>query len=168
MQISLIDLIECDDARNYLKEAEKFLINSQIEESLDKIGFAFASLMNDYYQKKGGSLVGSPFFLERTHPSYDFRMEINRLKIPGIGRFLKEIDDSISKLQEAVKLNNLGIGYQRFIKFRSLMPDIARSLGGEYHHYRRDWESRGLPSLIEVRSCIDFVIETAITLQEKD
>ena len=166
-QISLINIVDCDETKNYLSEANDLLEEGQVEDALDKIGFAYTSLIDYFFKKKGSKLVGSPFFPKKTMSFSRIRNEIEKLKVPNMGNFLKEIEKLVVELQDAVKITTLGIDYQRFVKFRSLMPDIQRSLNGTNFHYRSRWWGDEKPSAQEVMFCINFVIEVAISLQNK-
>ena len=77
-----------------------------------------------------------------------------------------EIIDSIVALQGSVKILILGLDYQRYAKFRLLTPFVSKVSDGKYYIHRIQ-RSKGMDLTEEdIQFCIDFVIESAITLQE--
>ena len=85
-----------------------------------------------------------------------------------LARFIKEVIESIEALQGAVKILSLGIEYHKYVKFGLLTPEVWRRGEGDYKIIRVPRGSKGIPTAQEVRFCINFVIEAAITLQEFD
>jgi hypothetical protein len=61
-EISLIELVQCEETKNNLKESAQLLEQNKIEESLDKVALAFAQLIDDYESRKKGQFGRSPFF----------------------------------------------------------------------------------------------------------
>ena len=171
--ITLIELIQCEDVKDSLKDAEKCLKENKIEESLDKVALAFAQLIDDYESRKTGRYGRSPFFFGESMTFLNsLYMGID--KATGsvferrLAEFIDKVKKSIERLQEAVKFLSLGIDYRRYVKFRLLTPYIFRALDGTYHIHRVQWGSKGKPTTEDVQFCIDFVIESAVTLQEFD
>ena len=74
---------------------------------------------------------------------------------------------SIEALQEAVKILSLGLDYRRYVKFRLLTPYVIR-FGEKYKVIRTKKSSKRIPTAEDVHFCIDFIIESALTLQEFD
>ena len=70
------------------------------------------------------------------------------------------------------KILSLSIDYRRYVKFKLLTPLVPRIPIGDgsfaYHISRMERGSRGLPTNEDIQFCINFVIESAITLQEFD
>ena len=171
--ISLVELVQCEDVKNNLKVAEGFLKENKVEEALDKIALAFAQLIDDYESRKIGRYGRSPFFFGESMTFLNsFFMGINKITSSDFERklaeFIDKVKESIESLQQAVKILSLGIDYRRYVKFRLLTPHIVRSLDGTYHIHRVRWGSKGIPTAEDVRFCIDFVIESAVILQEFD
>ena len=167
--ISLIELVQCIDAKKNLKVAEELLKENKIEEALDKVAVAFAQLIDDYVSRKPGRL----FFGESTtFLSSSLSSSLNGLESSNrermLARFIKEIIESIEALQGAVKILSLGIEYHKYVKFGLLTPEVWRRGEGDYDIIRVPRGSKGIPTAQEVRFCINFVIEAAITLQEFD
>jgi len=171
-EISLIELVQCEETKNNLKDAEKLLTENKIEDALVKIAIAFAQLIDDYEKRKIGQFGRSPFFFGEPLTflsSFDigFDIGIDRNQMGRLAEFIDKVKKSIESLQNAVKILSLGIDYKRYVKFSLLTPFIARTLGG-YHISRRSYGSKGIPTVEDVKFCINFVIESSITLQEFD
>ena len=168
-EISLIELVQCEETKNSLKESEQRLEENKIEESLDKVALAFTQLINDYESRKRGHFGRSPFFFgESLTFLSSFHMGIDRSQVGELADFIDKIKESVEALQDAVKILSLGVDYRRYAKFRLLTPRIYRSLDGNYHVSRVQWGEKGVPSVEDVQFCIDFVIESAVILQEFD
>lgn len=166
--ISLIELVQYIDAKNNLKEAEKHLKEKKIEDALDKVALAFAQLIDDYESRKPGRFFfgESMTFLGTSLSSslkgiYSFNSERE------LAKFIDNVKKSIESLQEAVKIISLGIDYRRYVEFRLLTPYIVKHLDGSYHIINQRG-SKGIPTVEDVQFCIDFVIESAVTIQEFD
>ena len=168
-EISLIELVQCEETKNNLKESEQLLEENKIEESLDKVAISFTQLIDDYESRKRGHFGRSPFFFgESLTFLSSFHMGIDRSQVGKLADFVDKIKESVEALQVAVKILSLGVDYRRYVKFRLLTPHIDRALAGNYLISRGNWGERGLPNTVDVQFCIDFVIGSAVILQEFD
>ena len=161
--ISLIELVRCQAAKDSLKEAEENLKGKRIEDSLDNAALAFAQLVDDYESRKTDEFGRSPFFFGESMFPLDGSF------IAGdFGGFIEKVKESLTVLRDAVKILSLGLDYRRYARFRLLTPIVLRVIGGKYVIQRIQRGSRGNPTTEDVRFCVDFVIESAIILQEFD
>lgn len=168
-EISLIELVQCEETKNNLKESEQLLEENKIEDSLDKVALAFTQLIDDYESRKRGHFGRSPFFFGESLTFLgSFHMGIDRSQERKLADFVDKIKKSVEALQVAVKILSLGVDYRRYVKFRLLTPHIDRALAGNYLISRVNWGEKGVPSVKDVQFCIDFVIESAVILQEFD
>ena len=168
-EISLIELVQCEEIKNNLEESERLLKENKIEESLDKVAISFTQLIDDYENRKRGRFGRSPFFFgESLTFLSSFHMGIDRSQERKLADFVDKIKESVEALQVAVKILSLGVDYRRYVKFRLLTPHIDRALAGNYLISRGNWGEKGVPSVEDVQFCIDFVIESAVILQEFD
>jgi len=162
--LALVELIKCEATKNSIKEAEELLGENKIEDSLDKVALAFAFLIDDYESRKIGDFGRSPFFFgEKMHFLSSFFMDIKG----KLGDFVDRTKESIEALQEAVKILSLGLDYRRYSGFKLLTPHVDRTIGG-YGIVRRTRGSMGTPTVEDVNFCKNFVIESALALQEFD
>jgi len=175
--LSLIDLIQFDNARNTLKEAQRLLNENKIEDALCKISEAFDQLISDYESTKrrifgkdlfpfGRSstfLRGSDILIKGNLKTTDILFNQQKFQ-----NFVDSVSESMTLIQQALKLISLGIDYRKYTKFCLYMPITKKSISGKYYHYSRNWGSRSIPNAQDAQFCIDFVIESAIILQEFD
>jgi len=162
--ISLIELVQNRTAKKHIEESGKMLREGKIEEALDNAALAFTILVNDYESSKKDAFGRSPFFFgSHLHFLDSFFLHIEG----GMGRFVDSTKESIEALQEAVKLLSLGLDYRRYARFRLLTPYVLK-IGDGYQVQRIQRGSRGIPRPEDVQFCMDFVIESALVLQEFD
>lgn len=174
--VSLTELVQYKKARDYLKKAEKALKQNKREDALDNVAFAFEQLIRDYESTKIGKFGRSIFRFGRDmtfmgSSSWDFNglMVRNGFRFKGKMReFVDSVKESLEGIQSAVKILSLGIDYRRYMKFRLLTPVVYLDEYGKWEASRDTWGSKGIPTVEDVQFCIDFVIESAISLQELD
>lgn len=162
-EVSLIDLIQCENSKRNLKEAKQLLQKGKKEDALDKVARAFAQLIDDYEDGKRDAFGHSPFSFANL-----WRFSTRKKNLEDVESHFDEVDGAIAKLQESVKILALGLDYRKYIKFQLLTTRaILRIPGGDYDIQRME---RVVDKLTEedIQSCIDFVVESAITLQEFD
>lgn len=164
--ISLVDLIQYEETKNYLKEAMALLDKNNITKSLDKIAIAFSQLIYDYYKSMRktdqplGAFNKSIAIPSNFHISLNLR---NSMKIEKkLSDFANEVKTSLANIKEVIEILVLGIDYRKYVKFHLLTPTVGKSGSGEYSIYR----SGKTVDLNDAHFCIDFVIESAVILQE--
>jgi hypothetical protein len=136
--ISLVDLVQSEEARNSLKEAQEMLVQNKIEDGLDKVVLAFDQLIADYQNRNVGEYGNMPFHFGRHQRDQDIR--------------------------DAVEILCLGIDYRRYAKFSILTyRSLIQQESGDYEVARQGEATRTSEDL---QFCIDFVIESAINLQD--
>lgn len=164
-RISLIRLIAYKNVREVLEEACRLLEENKTKDALSRTALAFAQLIDNYEDKKRDEYGRSPFFFGRDLTFLNSFF----MKIEGeLGRFIDTVKESIEALQSAVKVLSLGLDYKRYTRFRLLTPIVYRTLDGKYHITEVQRGSKGIPSKEDAQFCIDFVIGSALILQESD
>jgi hypothetical protein len=173
-ELSLIDLVQFDVARNHLKQAQGFLKQNKIDCALEEVAVAFAKLIQDYERRKLGMGDISPFFpLGDEVPLYSSEMKFEQLNAgpefkERMGDFVNRTNDSISFMQRIVRILSLGMDYRKYAKFERLTP-LVDLPSGEAPDIT--WANIVKPDKIpgeDAQFCIDFVIESAIKLQDYD
>ena len=82
-----------------------------------------------------------------------------------MANFVDNVKESIEGFQTAIKILSFGIDYKKYAKFKTLSPIIRRTIGGEYVAQlwgKKKWDK------VNCQFCIDFVLESALKLQEFD
>jgi hypothetical protein len=152
-EISLVEYVNPEASRRKLKEAEQLLTSGDTLEALDNIALAFAEMIRDYEARKRDKFSGSPFHFGRGLTTIS-------------SSSMQQMDGSRSA-QEAIRMLALGIDYKKYSKFRRLTPRVQ---SGKHimRLMRHRPMSQSKPSVEDVRFCLDFVVESALTLSEFD
>jgi len=163
-EISLIDLISCDDAKHSLNNAQIQLEDGELENSLDFAALGFFQLIDDYEKRKTNKFGRSPFFFGESMTLLTGNRIVGS-DFSDIRDFIDKTNKSIESIRETLKILSLGIDYRKYIKFRLLTPRIDIRMGPpRIQRIDRDFSLK----IEYVQFCIDFVIESAIILQEFD
>lgn len=165
--ISLIELVSYDKVREYLEISQKSLNNKEPESCIENVAYAFDELLYTYEANKGH--WHSPFsFVKDMRFQNSFFMGLSNTNIKEfkeLGRFVDDVNKSLKGLQKAIKITSLGIDYKEFIMFDFLTPEVTRWHEGQLKCYisgKRNWTEENC------QFCIDFVIKTALKLQDFD
>ena len=165
--MSLLNLIDCIEAKNTLKEAQQMFEGNDFNGAADKAAIAFSQLIENYMMGKANSYGRSPFFFVN---SWSNLPDSYSMKIPK-GDNLKDFVDSVGPLMkemhESIKILSLGIDYRRYARFRMLTPTVQMRHGIKTEYYLQETTETVLNQK-DVQFCMDFVIESALALQESD
>jgi hypothetical protein len=151
--VSLVNLVTCQATQAELTQAEKLKQTGQYQEAITHARFAFNELIDDYEATKTDNLGRSPFdFLGL---GFDCGFDVVR--------------QSVKSLEEAVKIIGFGIDFKRYGKFKLLTPYVYKSGNDRYYKpLAVDPETSKSHTAVDADFCIDFVIESALALQEFD
>lgn len=165
-EISLIDLVNCDEAKDNMKNAQTNLEEGNLEKSLDSVAMAFFQLIDDYEKRKKDRFGRSPFFFGESMKLISGNSLLGRERaFRDLSKFIDKTKNSIESMRDAMKILSLGIDYRKYTKFRLLTPEIFESFDGpQTRRIQSDFNFKEE----DVQFCIDFVIESAIILQEFD
>ena len=173
-EVSLVDLVQFGVSRDHLKQAQCYLKQDRTDSALEEVATAFARLIQNYEQRKLGMGDISPFFpLGDEVPAYSTEMRFEQFdageEFKGqIEDFINRTNDSVSFLQRIVRVLSLGLDFRKYAKFERLTPLVDLPSGQAPSYI---WGNIVEPNKIaveDVQSCIDFVIESAMKLQEYD
>ena len=162
--ISLLDLIQDEEVKKTLEDAQNESDDGEYKKSLEYISIAFHVLLKNYeeskkvYRRSPFDIGGNLLFINTL--SWDF----NNREISDIGSVLKVI-------QKVLKIILLNLDYRKFIKFRLLTPDDVYNGKGFYDKYSINWFGgwdKAEFKKEDVEYCINFVIDSALKLQEFD
>lgn len=164
-EISMTYLIQNTRVRSLLDEATVAINQGATGDALNKIAIAFAQLIGDYLDSKEAWRHRKLFFSKGpsiSKPRIDPR---NR----EFDSFVKDVIASIGALQDGMQVLSLGLDYQRYVKFRLLTPYVFRTYGNiNYQVPPLEYTKETLPSVEKCRFCYDFVVTSAIHLQNFD
>lgn len=167
-EISLIEFVRPDAAQARIKSAIQHMSSDQLDPALDDVAIAFDHMLYDYEERKRGAFRRSPFFFGRDLAFQNsFFMGLHEFD-NRMAQFVDRVKDSIESMQSAIKVLALGLDYRRYSKFMLHTPNVGRMPSGEYQ-VRPKWPQPATPpTKDDVQFCIDFVVETAIHLNEFD
>jgi hypothetical protein len=166
--ISLVEIVQNENVRKELKQAQEKLKQGVIADALTQVALAFRKLIDDYEDKGKDRFGRSPFFFGESMSFLDASSVVGS----GLGPYRKLYDfvdhtaKSVEALQDALKILSLGIDYRRFARFQSVTPHVIPIVSGPYQTYDRWAGTKDPRTANDVEFCIDFVIETALHLQE--
>jgi len=160
--IYLIDIIKFERSKELLKQANSNFEKGLVNESLQKIVLAFEYLISDYEESKRDRFHRSPFFFGES-------MRLFRSSNLGLGfhenNFVDKITESIEAIQKAITILSFGIDYKKYVKYRSIVPTVIFT-GEGTPNFCSDREMT--LSKEDLDFCINFIIESALKLQEFD
>ena len=162
--ISLADLIEFPNIKKYVKKAESFLEENNIYECLCNARIGFEELLSTYDSDKMqwydsifnvGEKIGTGF--ENIVP----RREINK------ARWFEQVTKTTNAIRDVLKISALGIDYKKYALFCLITPSYTPtcSPAGEKGYFLRATDTLATKPE-DCRFCIDFVIDSALKLQE--
>ncbi|PNF84495.1 hypothetical protein CXK93_15475 [Stutzerimonas decontaminans] len=165
-EISMIEYVPSEEARNHLRKAEALKVNGELNSAAVEIAVAFEKMVDEYEADKGGLGTGSPFFFgENMTFLSSFHMRLDRREYPDMSRFVDSVNESIGAIQRAVKILALGLDYRKYSKFKLLTPHASRVMSGDYVVQQFAGRADELNEQY-VGFCIDYVIECAIKLND--
>jgi len=165
-EISLISFIQFERVKSYLKKAEDSIQTKDYQESILNSQIAFRELLICYEEDKQRNF-SSPFKVTE-----DMSFKSSFFLSIGLGKKLDDYIDSVNKslsnFDDIIKIIGFGIDYKKYIKFKLLSPYI--------HVWNeedgREYESEPLTGILlnhkNCMFCFDFVINSALKLQELD
>ena len=168
--ISLTDLISCELARNQLKRAEQAQREGNLAGALDACAESFDDLLTDYEARNAEQFGRSPFYFGRSMPflSSFFILKDGLGEMRGLAEFVDTVKECIEAMQGAMKILSLGLDYRKHSRFRLLTPEVFHVSGVGRGLQRIPRRPGSALSLGDVSFCVDFVIESALRLQDFD
>lgn len=131
---------------------------------------AFDKLLRTYLHEK----VEGNFFVEKDalrwyngKPSSIIRFDKRSVPrdlsefLESIKKYCEYLDDQDTILKETLKIITLEIDYKKYLKFRKLVPRVLWHSGGNSFTKLKESYTKE-----ECRFCFDFVVESAIKIQE--
>ena len=161
--ISLVDLVNYENVKDSLARAKNNFKMSDINETLKNFAIAFSLLLHNYEFNKKRGYRKSPFFFGE-----DFTfLSSNFMRLDGdLGEFIDKTGESIEALGSAVKILSFGINYKKFVKFSYLTPKTYWTIDAKKP---KVFSFKGAKiSKKEFDFCFNFIIESALVLQEFD
>ncbi len=164
-EISLVLLIKYVEVQKYLLLAIETLNNNDYENSIINSQIAFKELLFSYEDDKRYQF-SSPFAICERFSSPGRYRNIGLSK--ELDRYIDDTKDAFLRIDDAIKILGFQIDYKKYIKFKILMPYITVWDEKEGRSYETMKNERVNYSKRNAQFCFDFVIESALKLQEFD
>lgn len=184
-EVSMADLVFPEAARDEIRKAQALQVTTDLTAAVQCAATAFDMIVHDYEKRKQDRFGRSPFFLGERLPTMTGRSLINqslgtsggsvrgreggsRLDLAKVTKFADAITTTVRDLQAALKIMALGLDFRKYSRFSYLTPRVHRMQDGTYRVQQIQQSPLVTLSWEECEFCIDFVIESSLTLQEFD
>lgn len=152
VSISLVDLVENEQAKELLKESEEHIAAGDARNALVAIARANHALWQTFKTRN------------LTDHRSAFHFAGRDTSDGGSGQLLQTLYEMVLGLDSTVEMLVLGIESHRAGKFKKKVPGIAVSPFKD-DSYQAQWSGAQEPSLGDCRWCFDFVVDVAIRMQ---
>lgn len=169
--ITLADLIDSSYIKEYVLNAELSLEKGNLFECLLKAKIGFEELLSTYESNKKQYYQSIFNIGEEIGTEYDKiipRREINN------ARWFENVTKTTNALRNVLKISAFGIDYRKYMLFKFLTPQVYKVSAPNEPKYRYSngskeyFESTQRVTTKDCRFCVDFVIDSALKLQEFD
>lgn len=168
--VSVSSLISYDKVKTYIDVAEEYLVKNDFYNCMVNAKIAFMELLSSYENTKRGKYHISIIDVGRKIGN-EYQKLIGHDEKSG-ERWFRDVSETTNRIREMLKITALGIDYRKYAFFEYITPktNIYWSKGGcEYHSMPKDYyESRINLRASDCQFCIDFIIDSALKLQEFD
>jgi hypothetical protein len=154
--ISLVELVMNTNVRNKIYESTDFAKTQNLNEAQTQLAISFTMLIRDFENDNLASNGRSIFNFGREY----------RLGDDFSSRNMDILKENVSILRNIVEILALGIDTKKFAKFRSLTPIVNIYASGDYYTHPNPFLPKFAITQADNQFCVDFVIESAIKLQE--
>lgn len=169
-EISISSLISFESVKNHIEIAEQKYQSGEIYECLENCKIAFFELLRSYETNKSSRYSFNNVLNIGDEISNNYRSLVGSHNIES--RWFEDITKTTNKLRNVLKITALGIDYKKYVFFEAITPYVQiwhKKDGCEYNAIGKElYEQRMSPRSIDCRFCMDFVIDSALKLQEFD
>jgi hypothetical protein len=152
-EVSLAHLVSQPDARDALLRVDKAIEQGRLTEAANDLALAFAHILRVHGIR---SRAQARHLSVSTWPGDEDLREI--------GRAVRDLSDGFAGLEQEVGMLRHGVDTRRLEVFRSLTPSVMFAAAGNPLYGGKDVN----PTLDDVRYCYDFVIDSALRIQQHD
>lgn len=169
--VSVSSLISYNNVKEYVDRAEFCLNKGHLFDSLKYSKIAFMELLSTYDYNKCKRYGINSLLNIGERIGDDYRRLVGS-DVKSGARWFEQVTKTINEVREILKLTALGIDYKKYSFFEAVTPEmrlwwkegkkdyetLPQNIFEEYHNVRSE----------DCRFCIDFVIDSALKLQEFD
>ena len=164
--ISLADLIDYPNIKDYVMKAEMFLNQNNLYESLINAKIGFEELLFTYESDKRQWRDSILSVGEKVGKDYRNLVTSNK---EGL-RWFEQVTHTTNDVRNILKVSALGIDYKKYALFDFITPKVLETCGTGKDKYvydsRENFEKTRTIKNQDCQFCIDFVIDSALKLQE--
>jgi len=162
-EITLIDCITYGRSRELLMKAKNYFDSGLIKDALENTALSFIYLISDY-EKSKLTYHRSPFFIGESMTSLESRIRDQTLR-RNLGDIISKLTKSITAIQEVMEILCIGINYRKYVKFKTIVPDVVFAIDGTPRYYLEEELDLNKE---DFEFCMTFIVESALKLQEFD
>lgn len=168
--VDMIGLVTQEFARDYLKQADDHAARGEITQAMAYLSEAFDALLDDYDKRKRINYRQSAFSFGSDY-RFTTRSMLNKIRREDrdMGEFLEKTQDSVVRLQQAVRVMSVGLDYRSYARFAMITPNILR---GVNERGETGLQIIAVPGLQLTQQDYDFarsfVVTTSLRLAEVD
>lgn len=167
--ISVANLIYYDVVREFVDKAETAYKNGHLYDCLVNSKIAFIELLDIYDSSKIDDFNNASLLSIGNKVNNDYEKFVNHDKNTGVAWY-KQVTETINRIRDTLKITALGIDYRKYTCFDAITPSVGLCWKDD------NWEYESWPKLNRERPikkesckfCIDFVIDSALKLQNFD
>lgn len=159
--VSLGNLVEYENVRKYINQAQEDLNLKNYEDCLVNCAKGFEILIEEFTSTK----------LNETHENIIFNgLKLNKINTRSFEidsnhkNFINEIKKAIGSIESGLNINNLGIDYLKYAKFKTLVPTVKYWADNQFDIFPREHIKLKRPEY-SCEFAIDFVIDTSLHLK---
>lgn len=166
--VSLLDLVQSTEARVSLREAQRLAGEGHATAALAQVGTAFWHVMGNMVARQRAAFGASPFYFQAalTAPlpksifADNAALAYSSTDLASLDEIL-QVRHSLARVEDIANALCLGLDIRRYMRFRLLTDNDSDAASEGKTHAR-------VPSAGEFRFCFDFVVDSAIRLQQFD
>lgn len=180
-RISMVHLVQLSEAQQNLQTAESLLEQDKKREALGEIAIAFVRVIDNFKRPISDEYTGSPFDFPPGYVTAITEYHPGQLGVVTVGdgqtweTFVGDLQMSIDALQKAMEILSLGLDFRRYVRFNALTPyirgvrvDTGTDAPIHYFAVKPLLDPMGEPTQADFRFCFDFVVDSALRLQQID
>lgn len=169
--VSVSNLVSYTTVKKYLDIAESCFNKGNMYDCIINCKIAFIEMLSTYeYTKRKNNWINSLLNVG-DEIGNDYQKLVGYDEKSG-ARWFKQVTETSNKIREILKITALGIDYRKYTYFEAVTPEVRvwwKEGGREYDALPQTYfeEHHNLKSE-DCRFCMDFVIDSALRLQEFD
>ena len=158
-ELSMSGSVSSDKVKDLLRKSEDHKKEGRLADAVGKCAEALYVLIKEYKSNISKDW-NSPVFDFGNEKTVEGALLGHNDRRNKVGDFAKAYD----RMSDAITIIGFGIDYRKYAKFRMIAPGVTMRRDGSVHYGRNKDLSNITPE--EFQFCYDFVIETALKLQE--